>query len=271
MKIVEAVKVKQNVMAYCRHERNHVAVVTEGLRNADVLGITGASMAVEFEIKVSKSDLDKELAALRYATITMVEDRNLAPAEEGSEQMALNMELGRLKQRSGGWTKINKHQEYVDPKKYFEKKRSYYSYPYIPNYFYMVVPEKLVKYTIEQIAHTKYGVIAYDGCRSKDNHVGYKLGDKWLGDKRWSDRPEGAEWKYGGMPCEFVENGCYKEIAVRKKASKIHSDKVSSDVMMSVLSRNTTENISLLREIVNLRERIDELQQQYDKLTGGKG
>lgn len=257
MKFVEAHSVKTKVMRYARYERDHIAVVTEGLNHADVLSITRSRLAVEFEVKVSRSDLQKELAAIRYATITMKEGRNLAPAYEGSEQMALNIELGKLKQKSGGWSKISKHEEYIDPKGYFEQHRRYMlGQHYLPNYFYLVVPEKLVPLAIEGTKGTGYGVIAYDGCRQKDNHPGYFYEDKWLGQEH-DNKPEDAVWRYSGMPCEFADWGCYKEIAVRQKARKIHSEHVSDGVIMSILHRAVTENISLMDEVKILNERLE--------------
>ena len=68
MKIVEAHEVKLKIQRYCFFERNHIAVVTEGFNGADVLSITDACLANEFEIKVSRSDLKKELDAIEYAT-----------------------------------------------------------------------------------------------------------------------------------------------------------------------------------------------------------
>lgn len=257
MKVIEATEVKQKIMHYARFERDHIAVVTEGLRNADVLGITRTQFATEFEIKVSRSDLNKELAAIKYADITMNQDRNLAPADSDPEQMELNIELGKLKNKSGGWTKISKHEEYTDPKKYFEKHRRYmYTQPFIPNYFYMVVPDKLVAYAVEQLAGTKYGVIAYDGCRQLDQHMGYFLDGIWY--DRYGDRPEGAVWKRGA-PCD---GNCYKEVAVRKKAMRIHSEKIADHVIISMLTRTCTENIFLMKEIIWRDEKIKKLEEQ---------
>lgn len=200
MKVVLAHEVKMKVMKYARYERDHIAVVTEGLNQADVLGITRSNQAVEFEIKVSRADLQKELAAIKYATMTMLEGKELAPAEPESEQMALNIELGKLRKKSGGWSKISKHQEYVDPKGYFEKHhiRRYFGDQYLPNQFYIVCPESLVELAIEGTKGTGYGVIAYDGCRQKNDHSGYFFEGKWY--DRYEDRPEGAVWMRGA-PC----------------------------------------------------------------------
>ncbi len=253
MKIVEAHKVKLDVMRYAFFERNHMAVVTEGLRNADVVSITGNNkFACEFEIKVSKSDLDKELAAIKYAVKTMKEGKKLGPSENDADQAALNLELAGLKQKAGGWSKVSKHEEYIDPKAYFEKHRRYmFSQSYIPNYFYIVVPDRLTKYAMAQTEGTGYGVIAYDGCRQEGKHYGYYLNGQWH--ERWTDHPKDAVWQIGA-PCS---RDCIKGIAVRSKAKLIHKDPLGEGALMSILNRAVTENIRMLGEIIRLNERLE--------------
>lgn len=262
MKLVEAHDVKNKVMKYARYERDHIAVVTEGLNNADVLGITRHRRAVEFEIKVSRSDLQKELAAIEYARLTMVEGKVLAPAEPETEQMELNIKLGQLKNKSGGWSKISKHEEYIAPEKYAEKHHKYYfanhSYmeqQYLPNQFYLVVPDKLVQLAIDGTKGTGYGVIAYDGCRG--GHYGYKVGDNWYDDLPYENRPDGTRW-ISGMPCE-LSGKCFQEITVKQKARKIHDTPVADRIMTSMLGRACTENITLMDEVKRLSEQVKEL------------
>lgn len=251
MKVVEAHKVKKDLMSYAFFERSHMAVVTEGLRNADVVSITGSKYACEFEVKVSKSDLDKELAAIRYAMMTTKEDKQLGPVDSGPEQAALNLEFAGLKNKAGGWSKISKHEEYIDPLAYFEKHKRYmFSRSYIPNYFYLVVPRKWATYAIEQTKGTGYGVIAYNGCRQEGQHMGYFLDGIWY---TREDHPEGADWKRGA-PCDATNGGrtCYEEIAVKKKATLLHKDPVSEGSLMAILSRAVTENIRMMGEIIAL-------------------
>lgn len=247
MIVLKATEVKHDILSYAFFERGCIAVVTEGLNNADVLGISKHRQAIEYEIKVSKQDLNKELAAIKYATMTMNEGKNIA-APDTPEQMALNIELGKLKEKSGGWSKINKHQEYINPKAYFEKRlSSYYGRSYMPNYFYFVVPRKLVEYTKENIKGTGYGVIAYDGCRLENSHYGYNLDGKWY-DRETN--PEGAKWIMGA-PCS--EN-CRKEVTVYVKAREIHKDAIEESIIYAVLNRAVTENIFLMREVIHLKD-----------------
>lgn len=251
MKIVLAHEVKQLIMNYAFFERGHIAVVTEGMNQADVLGITKDKLAVEFEVKVSKSDLNKELAAIRYAIMTMKEGKNLAPITLGAEQEQLNLEFASLKQKAGGWSKISKHEEYIDPKAYFESHKRYMlTNSYVPNYYYIVVPRNLVEYAVEKLQGTGYGVISYNGCRSQGDHYGYLLEGEWVGS------PErGAAWAKG-KPCSFDSSGCRLEPTVKQRARRIHSDPVSDNILMAILHRACTENIFMLRELVELKQSV---------------
>lgn len=249
MKIVKAHQVKRDLMHYAFYEKSHIAVVTEGANYGDVVSISQDREAFEFEVKTSRSDLNRELAAIKYASMVMQEGKNLAPADTSPEQAALNLELADLKKKSGGWSKISKHEEYIDPKKYLEDHKPYIGFfgRYIPNYFYMVVPSNLVAYTIEKLQNTKYGVIAFNGCRQEGQHYGRFFKGKWY--DNYGDYPEGAEW-IKGLPCS--EEGCIFEIAVKKRPRKIHSDKISENVILNILNRACQENIQLLQKILAL-------------------
>lgn len=260
MKVVEAHTVKHDIMRYAFFERGHQAVVTEGLRGADVLGIKGG-MAYEFEIKVSRSDLNKELAAIKYATMVMKEGKKLAQADEGTEQHQLNLELGEIKKKAGGWSKISKHEEYIDPKKYFEDhKRFMLNHTYIPNYFYIVVPQKLVDHAIENTKGTGYGIIAYDGCRQLNQHYAYQHNDIWY---ERGQQPEGAVWRRGA-PCDLSTYTCLQEIAVRQKAKKIHPEKINDGILLSILQRAVTENIRMLHEITTMSKLLADNNIKYN-------
>lgn len=243
--MVEAHSVKHKILSYAFNERNYMAAVTEGLNNADVLGIDKRRRAIEFEIKVSRSDLQKELAAIKYANLT-THDKEMKMADGDPEQLALNIELASLKKKSGGWSKISKHQEYIDPTAYFEKmrKRHYYHNGYVPNVFYFVVPSKLVKLAIEGTVGTGYGVIAHDGCRG--GHYGYLVDGVWY---TRDDHPEGARWQ-SGRPCEIDPSQCYPQVAVMQKAKKIHDDPVSDWVIDAMLQRAVRENINMLSSLI---------------------
>lgn len=245
MKVVKAHEVKHDLMRYAFFERGHIAVVTEGLRGADVLSITKANYAVEFEVKTSRSDLKRELDAIEYALRTNAGES--IAHNPGTEQATLNLGMDKLKRSAGGWSKISKHEEYTDPKAYFERHKRYMlTHSYIPNYFYLVVPQSLVEYTLSRIGSTKYGVIAFDGCRQAGQHYAYFHNGVWY---ERGGEPEGAKWMRGAA-CEFTADGCYQEIAVKQKARLIHSGKVDQDITNSILARAVTENIRMLKELV---------------------
>ena len=48
--MIEAHSVKHKILSYAFNERNYMAAVTEGLNNADVLGIDKRRRAIEFEM-----------------------------------------------------------------------------------------------------------------------------------------------------------------------------------------------------------------------------
>ena len=249
--MIEAHSVKHKILSYAFNERNYMAAVTEGLNNADVLGIDKRRRAIEFEIKVSRSDLQKELAAIRYALLT-THDKVMAVSDGDPEQLALNIELGNLKKKAGGWSKISKHEEYVDPIKYIEKRKPYfYGNRYVPNVFYFVVPDKLVPLAIAGTVGTGYGVISYDGCRG--GHYGYKLGEVWF---TRDDHPEGARWS-SGRPCEIDTSVCYQQVAVKQKAKKIHDNPVDDSVINAMLQRAVRENITMLSSLISKSEALE--------------
>lgn len=261
MKYVEAHAVKEKVMRYAYFERRCIAVVTEGLRNADVLGITPNQFAIEFEIKVSRSDLQKELAAIKYAQY-IKSGKNFGVADNDPEQLTLNMELASLKNKAGGWSKINKHEEHIDPKAYFEKKQRYYSsFAYLPNRFYLVVPDNLVDLAVSGVDGTPYGVISADGCRGQHSAYYSKSEDKWFGREfDYSKLPKDRVWKTA--PCYVVSESCYEEVSVKKKAMQIHAEKLNSDIFVYITSRTINENLTLMEEVRLLNEKIAERSRQ---------
>lgn len=250
MKVVEAHAVKQKVLKYAFFERGHIAAVTEGLNNADVLSIDKGRAAVEFEIKVSRSDLQKELLAIKYG-------RGFANTTGQAARKQMSLDIG-VPKKAGGWSKVSKHEEYIDPENYFKRNACRYSYEqYLPNYFYLVVPEKLVQLALDGVSGTKYGVIAFDGCRQLDKHFG------WIADGVYftniEQAPENAR-RTNLVPCA-VNGGCYQEIAVRKAARSLHDRKVSQTVLDEILKRAVAENIRLLDEVVRLDAHVARLQE----------
>lgn len=111
--------------------RNFLGAFTESFNAADVLGVSRKFIAWEFEVKVSKEDLAKELKAIRFLT---GRDTNMRRARAAN--------------------KSNKHKSYLDP--YY--KRSVPDGFFIPNYFSFVVPEDIVAYAVRGVEGTPYGV-----------------------------------------------------------------------------------------------------------------
>lgn len=111
--------------------RNFLGAFTESFNQADVLGISRTMLAWEFEIKVSKEDLAKELKAIRFLTGN---DTNMRRARAAN--------------------KTSKHKSYLDP--YY--KRSTSDGFFVPNYFSFVVPETIVEYAKRGVEGTPYGV-----------------------------------------------------------------------------------------------------------------
>ena len=141
--------------------------------------------------------------------------------------------MAKLKKNSGGWSKTTKHEEYIDPKAYFDKHRSFLGEwkRYMPNYFYIVVPRKLVEYAVSRLKGTGYGVIAFDGCRRE-------------GTTNWN----------GEHICSWDgDSSCIPEITVKQKPKRIHSEKVDPNSILKVLRRASYENIALLDEVLRLK------------------
>ena len=256
--MVEASDVKARIMRYAFYERGHTATVTEGLRNADVLSVKGTT-AYEFEIKVSKSDLDKEIAAINYA-LAEHEGRGIGRPDT-PEQEAINATLFDLKKKSGGWSKISKHKEHLNAVHYFDETPSWaYGHRYIPNYFYLVVPNNLVQHAIDNTP-SKFGVIAYNGCRSEGEHYGYFANGKWY--ERYDEKPEDAKWMKG-VPCDPTR--CYEEVSVKRAAKKLHDREISLPILMSILARAVQENITLLETVCYLNDESKRLPVEYAQL-----
>lgn len=222
MKIVESTVIKKMLYSYCLAEKGHAAVVTEGLNNGDVVSITKSMFCLEFEIKVSRSDLKKELDCIEWVA------REKAGEPINSEQMML---LGK-----NARDKSHKHRQYSDPKKWLEKKRNpmnFGMWEELPNYFYFVVTENLVDYCLERLeGNTSFGVLTI-GCRNKRN-------------------PAYAHWH------KECTDRCYDEIVCVKKPRRLHSEPVSNRVIISTLTRMSWENKSMLEELVACKAIVNE-------------
>lgn len=111
-----------------------LVATTESLNGSDVLGINKKNLAYEFEIKISKEDLDKELKAIRYLT--------------GND---MNM------RRARAANKLQKHATYL-------KHRFGYSWDtyFVPNTFSFVLPPELIDFATRGIRGTPYGLYRYN-------------------------------------------------------------------------------------------------------------
>lgn len=124
-------ELKLATLNYLLFRRNFLGTFTESFNQADVLGVSRKLLTWEFEIKVSKEDLAKELKAIRFLT--------------GSDT---NM------RRARAANKTSKHKSYLDP--YF--KRSTPDGFFIPNYYAFAVPEEIAEYAKRGVEGTPYGV-----------------------------------------------------------------------------------------------------------------
>lgn len=130
IKTMDSKKLKTLVMGEFIYNKGYIALFTESWGACDVLGIRRSRYVVEFEIKVSKSDLAKEIACIKGAV-----------NKTGCH---------------GRRCKFLKHKEYL-----LNETWNPYLSIYRPNYFYFVVPMELERNAIEGVAGTPYGVMAY--------------------------------------------------------------------------------------------------------------
>src|SRR5258706_12817754 len=127
-------ELKTEIMREYIYGKGYLGLFTESWGACDVLGVRRSLFLVEFEVKVSRSDLLGEINCIHKA-------------------------LGRdIKFNSG--TKFYKHQSYLRPSEtYFGKVDGYKQYS--PNQFYFVVPNELALTAAQGVTGTPYGVIAY--------------------------------------------------------------------------------------------------------------
>lgn len=126
---MKANKLKTLIMGEYIYGKGYIGLFTEA-GYADVLGIRNSRFLVEFEIKVSKSDLQRELNCIQEALMGKIMHPKTC--------------------------KYRKHQGYLLNKTYWGATAIYR-----PNLFYFVVPMELEKIAIEGVKDTPYGVLAY--------------------------------------------------------------------------------------------------------------
>jgi hypothetical protein len=107
-----------------------------GLSQCDVFAMNKDFRSFEYEIKVSASDLRGELAIIK-AVLSGVDPR-----------------LGR---KGVSWSKSEKHRRYLNRNQTWMEASSYQ--PFVPNYFYFVVPDELVSEAVAGCQGTPYGVM----------------------------------------------------------------------------------------------------------------
>lgn len=139
--------------------RLHFPVVIDEFDFMDIFGIRRSGYMVEFEIKISKADLMREVRLMR------------------SEQPI---------KYSKDWVKWEKHAQYL--KRVIQKTPSLYdSIPgyspvvnnyFIPNEFYFYVPDFLAQYAITETANTPYGVVMIGTTKNsygREYHSDYEI------------------------------------------------------------------------------------------------
>lgn len=138
-----AKEIKQQLLRYLIYERSTPAITegTFGQGICDVLAIKDSKFVMEYEIKVTKADLDSELNTICHYY------RN-----EPCKKLYKDMKHKSL------------YHAYQSGK-LLEEQISMYSIHFgktirtVPNYFCFVVPTELADYAVERLKNTPYGVI----------------------------------------------------------------------------------------------------------------
>ncbi len=138
---MNAKEIKHHLIKHLVFEKRHLIAVTEGINLADVLTLNHARFAAEYEIKVSRSDLQGEGKAIKVAKLKM----------ELFQQW--EQEMKDLSRKVSD-TKLSKHRDYLH-----DYKSKYSRRPFRPNRFYFVVPSELGLLATEIVSNTPYGVI----------------------------------------------------------------------------------------------------------------
>ncbi len=130
--------------------QQYVGAVFEApnLWSADVVACRYSGKLSEFEIKVSRSDLLGEIAAVKRA----LEPQSVVTTTQNSFGFELGYEVVKVSDTKLSKTKVEKHHHYlVRPRKSFR-----------PNQFYFAVPTGLVELAAENTKGLKYGVFDAD-------------------------------------------------------------------------------------------------------------
>ena len=146
----------KKTLAHYLYWRLHYRVVIDEYEWRDIFGIRNSNYSVEFEIKVDKSDFDREINSM-YAP--------------------------QPKTRWGkDWAKWEKHAMYLG--KEIKKDNSFYENIYghieikyfIPNEFYFYVPDYLSEHCLKRLENLPYGLVKI-GKTSHNHDISYFCSD----------------------------------------------------------------------------------------------
>lgn len=233
MKVLKSTGMKARLSNYLMGEKHHIAVVTEGLNQSDVLGVTGALFGVEYEIKTSRPDLKLELDS-------MIRGQIKATVEIGDQQAQLAL----ITSAPSPTSKLSKHRQYFSVPEWLVNKRQVeydwrtahtqlmWHNAYIPNYYNFLVTKELVPYALERLQGLPYGVATLD-CRHK-----YK-------------GKSAPYWHMNGCT-----ESCYDEIAVVKPAKRLHGEPLATANLVAIMRRASWENVELRRKNIAQQRRL---------------
>lgn len=180
-----ASEAKHWIQRYTLWERGFTLCVTEGLNSSDVLAVRDG-LAIEYEIKVSKSDLMREIKVIQTA----------------------------LRKQTFGYSraKLEKHETYLGNR----QPRIFNHYTqeaiFIPNFFTFVVPDALAECAAQGVLGTPYGVLTVSDRGNITNHVTAR---------RIKDEPVEVRKLYRVMHRACLENYTLrKELASARLESK---------------------------------------------------
>jgi len=199
--------IKTVLCSYFRFANGSKYVATEaGGFNSDVLAVK-KGIVYEVEVKISKADLSQDF-------------------------------------------KKDKHRIYET----YNRSSGKYLYRHVPNYFYFAVPKELAEFALTKTLGTKYGVMVIIGeneavMTDRRRHVGKNYVEKVLNEIK----------EDGGIitsveESRFGSNIFYKEkalpswenrVRIVKRATKIHNDPASRELLFSLHSRTSSELANL--------------------------
>ena len=136
-KPLTALQMKRIIAEHLFTELGFLGVFTECFNGSDVFGVRRTLYAVEYEIKISKSDLVHELKSIRAV-------------------IANNPKL----MDKHGWNKYSKHRRYIGKGDDMFYSKEYNDLFYKPNEFYFAVPNELADVAVDGVKGTPYGVMA---------------------------------------------------------------------------------------------------------------